>query len=581
MAYNVEGARQSGYSDDEIADFLSRQMGFDAEGARKSGYSSAEIIRHLSPANATIRAKQQAKDAAAGGGVVERFGLGVAGGVQSLGQGLQRLGNMATLGAIPDVDPVRMAETEGMLEGAGTAGTVGRTATDLVTALVPGLGVTRALRAAGPAARTAGAMAEGAITSAAQNPTDMGAAALIGGAMPGIITGAGRLLGGAARPAVTAGATPEATRLAGEGIPVPAWKMTADEGWRARIERLSALPMTGAAIKSAERDAIRAWNEKLVQRATPPAPVTDEAGAVLRWVNQPVKGTGEQAVRELVDRFDKAYGAVYKGRTIPLDADFANELRATLRSAKNFYPSIAGDVQGAHRQVMELLKAQSPDGHSGVTNAAVKQAIDVLDSRISTAYKQGNGDLADHLDAIRSAISDVRQRGLPPEVAESLRDVNGAYTTFKQLQRAHAYIGSKREDLVSPRQVLSAIRANDRSPDKSGFARGNLPNQQAVQDADRVLGSDIPAVGPGTAEKSLAAQVLSNPLMFALDAAGTVGLGTRPGQRLLFGDYGWQGKLRDLLAAPRDVVPQLSNQMRPGQTAAQLMRALLPASVDY
>ena len=49
MTFDIEGARKAGYSDAEIADFLSSQNKFDASGARQAGYSDPEIIAHLTP----------------------------------------------------------------------------------------------------------------------------------------------------------------------------------------------------------------------------------------------------------------------------------------------------------------------------------------------------------------------------------------------------------------------------------------------------------------------------------------------------------------------------------------------------
>lgn len=48
MAFDIEGARKSGYTDSEIADYLSQESKFDAAGARSAGYSDSEIIKHLS-----------------------------------------------------------------------------------------------------------------------------------------------------------------------------------------------------------------------------------------------------------------------------------------------------------------------------------------------------------------------------------------------------------------------------------------------------------------------------------------------------------------------------------------------------
>ena len=56
MAFDVEGARKAGYSDEEIADHLAQESKFDVAGARKSGYSDAEIVQHLAEAPATPKA---------------------------------------------------------------------------------------------------------------------------------------------------------------------------------------------------------------------------------------------------------------------------------------------------------------------------------------------------------------------------------------------------------------------------------------------------------------------------------------------------------------------------------------------
>lgn len=50
MGFNVEGARQAGYSDPEIAAHLAEDQGFDLDGARAAGYQDAEIIGELAPA---------------------------------------------------------------------------------------------------------------------------------------------------------------------------------------------------------------------------------------------------------------------------------------------------------------------------------------------------------------------------------------------------------------------------------------------------------------------------------------------------------------------------------------------------
>jgi hypothetical protein len=73
MAFDIEGARREGYSDEEIANHLAQSRKFDLAGARNEGYSDADIISHLS--------QSAGKPAKADTGVVSdlaRTGLGIA-----------------------------------------------------------------------------------------------------------------------------------------------------------------------------------------------------------------------------------------------------------------------------------------------------------------------------------------------------------------------------------------------------------------------------------------------------------------------------------------------------------------------
>jgi hypothetical protein len=60
--FDVAGAREAGFSDAAIADYLAGKSGFDIGGARKSGFANADIIAHLAPPPAP---KESPKPAAA------------------------------------------------------------------------------------------------------------------------------------------------------------------------------------------------------------------------------------------------------------------------------------------------------------------------------------------------------------------------------------------------------------------------------------------------------------------------------------------------------------------------------------
>ena len=70
MAFDVAAARKEGYSDAEIADYLSKARGYDAAGARKEGHTDGDIIAHLSSGAPAEKPKP---------GLLEKAGGAVAG----------------------------------------------------------------------------------------------------------------------------------------------------------------------------------------------------------------------------------------------------------------------------------------------------------------------------------------------------------------------------------------------------------------------------------------------------------------------------------------------------------------------
>ena len=410
------------------------------------------------------------------------------------------------------------------------------------------------------------------VTSAALAPEDRGSAAMGGALGAGAGEVAGRVLtktlGGVASGAVT----PEARALMDQGVNVPMWKATDNKIVRDLAERAKVLPMAGDVLRGQERSAFESFNKSMASKATPPMPVLDDAGNVLRWETKPVKEAGSEAINALRSRFDDAYGALYGNRGIPIDDAFGQEVGGILEGVKRYYPSQAGDVQGIVNKVMDTLtkpvqetvtksgggkvggglisgKLTTPvtsisePGREVVSHQAVKTALDDVEKSISSAWRAGNAEKAESLMAVRDTIAALRQRGLPPEVAAQAQDINKAYATFKQLERANGSLGAQKAGLTSPAQMLNAIKANDRSPGKSRFARGNALNQEDTLLAEQVLGSRLPETGPGTAEKLAPLMMFGGPMILG-DMGATALLGTQTGQRALMGQLPGQAGVR-------------------------------------
>ena len=486
-------------------------------------------------------------------------------------------------------DKTLLDQGKAFTEQGGTAATVGNIGADALMMAAPALRGQQAIMAGAKmlprAAQFIGgrlpsaALASGA-TSAALTPEDR-TGAFYGGAAGGAAGEvAGRVLTRALGGVVSDKVTPAARDLMNQGADVPMWKAVDDTTRSGRVlrnaaERAKVLPVAGDLIRSQERSALESWNRILVKEATPPMPVLDEAGSVLRFeYDKPVTAVGSEGLRELSKRFNDAYGALYGTRGVPVDQTFASQIRGIVNDAKAYMPGVADDVAGAVRRAEDtLMGLTSPTvtrqggqtvgkgivssrikapvtqtvtpGREVVPHSNVKTALDDINNAITAAYKSGNGEKAEALSAVRSAIESLRARGLPPEVAAQADEINKAYAKFKTLSRASSMLGAQKQGgVVTPGQQLNSIRARDKSPDKAAFSRGTAAGQQQALTAQQVYGNQLPDIGPGTAEKLLPFVGMGLPMM-GMDAGATALLGTQTGQNLLMGKYGFQGGVRN------------------------------------
>lgn len=401
-----------------------------------------------------------------------------------------------------------------------------------------------------------------------------GMAALTAGAIDSGVQGLSKIAKG---PLSSSNVTPGAQKLIEEGVPVPPWKASDSQRVRDFVERAKASFIGKPIINDAERRAFLEWNKNFVAKASPPVPVLDDAGNLLRWKKDPIRQIGDDTLNTLKSRFDDAYESLYKGKVIPIDETFKTEVQSNIQAVDRYYPHLSGEVRGIAQKVEDLLssvktttdKSKILDasgkaitnekmGHAGVTNGAIRSAIDAVDDAITTAYRMGNGEKADALEGLKSALVSARQRGLPPEVQSMVGDINTAYTNFMQLQRAMSSVGAQKAGMTTPQQMLNAIKAGDRTGGKAAFSRGNMPNQSDTLNAARVLGSSLPETGPGTAEKLRLAAIASSPFALSgdlLTAGAIASLASPVGQRFVFGQYPFQPALS---AAIRGASPYVS-----------------------
>lgn len=121
MTFNMQAAKQAGYSDKEIEDFLSKNEGkkepvkqekkFNVEAAKKAGYSDKEIEQFLAKNKPKIEEKPKLNEPFTIKGAAAQFGAGLGGGAGGLGPDIANMVEpfaslSSKLAGIPAFDPL-------------------------------------------------------------------------------------------------------------------------------------------------------------------------------------------------------------------------------------------------------------------------------------------------------------------------------------------------------------------------------------------------------------------------------------------------------------------------------------------
>lgn len=429
----------------------------------------------------------------------------------------------------------------------GAASSIGGFGTDM--AMFAGTGMGGALAKGAtflPRAKAALAGAFGAgVTSGVITPgdwSDKGTAALTAGATnlvaEGALGAASKYLGGVFKGTPV---TQEAQNLMAKGIDVPRWKQAPmDSAFRAKVEGLRALPNTGSAIKAQERQAMEQWAQTMIDKATP-------AGNKV--------SLGPDMMEDLSKIYNKGYGQAYKGQVVP-DELFHQKFNGILDDTANYFPEDMAAVNGIAKKIGDEVLGVDRQPNWGVGFDALKRGMGTADDAIRAAWMKGDATRANQYEAMKDTLAALRNRSVPEDMQGMLADLNKSYTAFKPIQRANSMLGAQTQGVFSPSQVLNAIKAGDRTPGKAAFSRQKMPLQKEVLEAQKVLGSSIPEVGPGTAEKLLAS---NQGWREAIGDYVRQGLyTTNPGQKFLLGEYGIQSPIANALRYNKFTLPAIN-----------------------
>jgi hypothetical protein len=249
--------------------------------------------------------------------------------------------------------------------------------------------------------------------------------------------------------------------------------------------------------------------------------------------------------------------------TVLQDAPF----QANISSLKNMVQSGAIDPNAVNffNNWIDSNVVNKFQGQGAITGQTLKQVQSDLRETISRLSASTDADQRLIGDALKEAQDQVRQlvTRSNPQYASELKAIDKGYANFKRVERASAGLGAE-EGIFSPAQLQSAVKAMDRSKDKSKFAKGEALMQDLSESAKIALGNKVP--DSGTPYRSM---------MAALAASGGAGAMGMPGvasaliaSPLLYSQTG-QNALAALLTKRPDIANELATQLR-GNDQAKL-----------
>lgn len=192
---------------------------------------------------------------------------------------------------------------------------------------------------------------------------------------------------------------------------------------------------------------------------------------------------GNKGVAAVHDRLDKAYEEVLPKINILVDRDFMTGLKAIERRSATLGPADQAQFKAIIDQDVKT-RFGSGDTVNGRTFKNTESALSRWARQLAPDVSKRP--MIDLINDVSGLIRDKAAASAPPGVSDRLKNINRSWAMFTRLQDA-ATRRLTSGGVVSPTDILSAVKKGDRSVRKGSFADGDAMLQQFAQDADQVL----------------------------------------------------------------------------------------------
>jgi hypothetical protein len=301
---------------------------------------------------------------------------------------------------------------------------------------------------------------------------------------------------------------------------VPTTGQTLGKGAKSLEEFAQYMPLIGPAIRDARQRTLFDFNKGVINSAL---------GRVKDKLPEDV--IGRDAIEYATGQISNAYDDVLSKMKFELDFNTSSNILSALNKAKLLS---AEQRQSAIDYVNEIaLTKFSGRQLTGAEYKAIesdlrKKAANLMASQTASEREVG--------DALFGVLSEFKKSlyNQNPKLTPSLRRVDAAYADMAAIKLAAANSGAV-NGVFTPKQFATAVRQNDKTLNKSAYARGTARSQQISDSAMQVLGEEAgeTLAGRYTAGTAGLFGVATNPSIAIPAGFATRALYTEPGQRAM------------------------------------------------
>jgi hypothetical protein len=323
--------------------------------------------------------------------------------------------------------------------------------------------------------------------------------ALTGGALPAA--------GGALARVVRPNTSPDVQALMAAGI-TPTPGQVLGGAFKSAEEKLTSVPLLGAAIRSGMNRGNDQLNRAAVNRAL--APIGQELPAGV--------ATGQEAITHTRQALQRAYdGVLNRIGAVRADPQLNQDLQQITAMTQNLHRDTAAQFQ--HIIQNEITGRLNPQGF--MTSEAMKGAESNIGQAARGYQRSTDYDQQQLGRALEEAQNSLRQwvsRAAPNEAPELAR-INQGYANFKQVQKAASSVAAE-DGVFSASQLHGAVKAGDRSKDKRAFSEGTALLQDLSGPAKNVLANRVP--NSGTVDRAAGLGAIGAAMMNPLGTAAAL-----------------------------------------------------------